>query len=437
MSIRRLWRSTPASAPLRGTLEVPGDKSITHRALMIASLAQGRSLVTNANLGEDCRATASILGDLGVAIVVDEGNYQVEVEGKGLGSLTEPAGILDAGNSGTTMRTILGLCAGVDGLSVVTGDASLLRRPMLRVVAPLRQMGATIDGRHFGDRAPLAVRGGDLSGVDLELQVASAQVKTAVLLAGLSADGPTTIVEPGSSRDHTERMLAAAGAKLRFGDNRVELEPDAGLSAMTWDVPGDISSAAFLLAAAAIVGDSDLTITNLGLNPGRAGVLEVMARMGADITVEVAGERFGERFGEVTVRGSELTGTTIQGPEIPALMDELPLVAVLASFAEGETVIRNAEELRVKESDRIDVMSNGLRELGADCRPLPDGMVINGPTVLHGGEVDSSGDHRAAMSFAVAGLRSEEPVVVKGWSSVATSFPEFLGLLGRAQGRFG
>jgi len=403
---------------------------------MISSIAEGRSVVTNANLGEDCLATATVLGGLGARITVDEANYQVEVEGKGMGSLREPAVILDAGNSGTTMRTILGLCAGVEGLSVVTGDASLLSRPMLRVVAPLRQMGATIDGRHFGDRAPLSVRGGDLSGVDLELQVASAQVKTAVLLAGLAARGSTSVTEPGSSRDHTERMLAAAGAKLRVGDNRVELEPVDVLASMTWDVPGDISSAAFLLAAAALVEDSDLTITNLGLNPGRSGILEVMSRMGAAIEVSVVGERFGEPVGEVRVRGSGLTGTTIEGPEVPTLIDELPLVAVLASFAEGETVIRNAEELRLKESDRIEVMSEGLNELGAECRPLADGMRIVGPSALHGAQVDSRGDHRAAMSFAVAGLRTQEPVVVKGWSSVATSFPEFLDLLGRAQGRY-
>jgi 3-phosphoshikimate 1-carboxyvinyltransferase len=437
MSIRRLWRSTPASAPLRGTLEVPGDKSITHRALMISAIAEGRSVVTNANLGEDCRATAILLDGLGAGIAVDERNYQVEVEGEGIGGLREPEAILDARNSGTTMRTILGLCAGVEGLSVVTGDASLLRRPMLRVVAPLRQMGAAIDGRRFGDRAPLCIRGGGLSGVDLELQMASAQVKTAVLLAGLAATGPTSIIEPGSSRDHTERMLAAAGAKIRRGANRVELEPVDALSAMTWDVPGDISSAAFLLAAAAIVDDSDLTIAKVGLNPGRTGILDVMSRMGADLDVKIAGDRFGEPFGDVTVRGSALSGTTIEGPEIPTLIDELPLLAVLASFAEGTTVIRNAEELRVKESDRIDVISKGLSELGADCEALPDGMRINGPSVLHGGEVDSLGDHRAAMSFAVAGLRTQAPVVVKGWSSVATSFPEFLDLLGRAQGRYG
>lgn len=408
---------------------------MTHRALLIASLAEGRSLITNANLGEDCRATASALALLGAGVGLDQSNYQVEVEGQGIGGLGEPAAIIDAGNSGTTLRTVLGLCAGVEGYSIVTGDESLRRRPMLRVVAPLRQMGAVIDGRQFADRAPLSVRGGDLTGVDLELPVASAQVKTALLLAGLAAAGPTTLKEPGSSRDHTERMLAAAGARLRVQGPRIELEPGPAVRPMTWEIPGDISSAAFLLAAAAIVPASDLTITDVGLNPTRTQALRVMARMGARVDVEVEGERGGERFGRVRVKGSELTGTTIGGAEIPALIDELPILAVLAACAEGETVIRDAQELRVKESDRIEVMRAGLQELGADCRSLPDGMIIRGGSELRGGEVDSHGDHRAAMSFAVAGLRAEQPVAVTGWSSVSTSFPEFLDLLGRAQGR--
>ena len=435
MSIRRLWRTSPASAPLEGSLAVPGDKSITHRALLIAALAEGRSLVTNANLGQDCRATAAGVNLLGAPTVVDEANHQVQVDGQGIGGLHEPEGIIDAGNSGTTMRTIAGVCAGIEGLSVVTGDASLLARPMLRVVAPLRQMGATVDGRAFGDRAPLCIRGGNLAGVDLELGVASAQVKTAVLLAGLQAAGPTSLIAP-TSRDHTERMLTAAGADLVIESNRVELRPGGSLREMTWEVPGDFSSAAFLVAAAAIVEDSDLTISGVGLNPTRAGLLAVMSRMGASIEVEVSGEHFGEPYGDVRVRHSALAGTTIEGAEVPGLIDELPVVAVLAACAEGETVIRNAEELRVKESDRIAVMCEGLRALGAECEPLPDGMRIRGPSPFEGAEVDSRGDHRAAMSFAVAGLRAERPVVVKGWSSVATSFPEFLDLLGRAQGRY-
>jgi 3-phosphoshikimate 1-carboxyvinyltransferase len=435
MSIKRRWQSTPASASLRGALEVPGDKSMTHRALLVASIAEGRSRITNANLGKDCRATADALAMLGVAVDLDESNHQVEVEGRGIGGLTEPEGIIDAGNSGTTLRTVLGLCAGVEGLSTLTGDASLRRRPMLRVVAPLRQMGARVDGRQKGDRAPLTVRGGGLTGIDLELPVASAQVKTAVLLAGLAATGPTTVVEPGTSRDHTERMLSSAGAALRSEGARVQLQPGPPLRPVNWVVPGDISSAAFLLAAATITEDSDLTITGVGLNPTRTRFLEVMARMGAGIDVRVVGERGGEPFGEVRARSSELTATTIEGAEIPSLIDELPVLSVLAACAEGETIIRDARELRVKESDRIEVMTSGLRALGADCEARSDGMTIRGVTELTGGEVDSHGDHRVAMSFAVAGLRAEQPVAVKGWSSVGTSFPEFSDLLDRAQGR--
>ncbi|MGH2752588.1 MAG: 3-phosphoshikimate 1-carboxyvinyltransferase [Actinomycetota bacterium] len=439
MPLRRPSRSSPATRPLCGTLELPGDKSMTHRALLLAGLAPGSSSITNANLGGDCRATASILQQLGAAVTVDESNYQVEVEGRPIGELQEPRGVLDAGNSGTTMRTVLGLCAATDGLSIVTGDDSLRRRPMLRVVVPLRQMGATIDGRHYGDQAPLTVRGGELRGIDIELPVASAQVKTAILLAGLAAEGPTSVIEPGPSRDHTERMLTAAGARVTAratgSGSRVDLEPGATLEPRTWDLPGDISSAAFLLAAAALIPGSDLTVTDVGLNPTRARVLDVMERMGADLDVVISGERFGEPFGDVTVRSSALSATTIEGPEVPSLIDELPIVAVLASCAQGETVVRDAEELRVKESDRIEVMCSGLRRLGVDCEPRPDGMVIRGPATLTGGGVDSHGDHRAAMSFAVAGLRAGEPVTVGGWSSVDTSFPEFLDLLGRAQGR--
>lgn len=414
---------------------MPGDKSMSHRALIISALARGRSIITHFNTGEDCVATARMLTDLGALCTVHESHAVVEVEGCGVGGFTEAERVLDAGNSGTTMRTMLGVCAGIEGLSVLTGDASLRARPMLRVVAPLRRMGARIDGRAQGDRAPLAVRGGSLTGIDLELPVASAQVKTAVLLAGLAAEGRTSVTEPGPSRDHTERMLAAAGAEVSVSGRTVVVGPGGGLDPTRWDVPGDLSSAAFLLAAAAIVPDSDLTIEDVGLNPTRAGALEVMRRMGAAIEVDVTGERGGEPVGRVRARGSDLYATTIEGEEIPALIDELPILAVLAACAEGRTVIRDAAELRVKETDRITVMTEGLRALGVDCEATPDGMVVNGPTAFAGATVDSRGDHRAAMSFAVAGLRAAGSVKVEGWSCVNTSFPEFLDLLGSAQGR--
>ncbi|MDQ4057832.1 MAG: 3-phosphoshikimate 1-carboxyvinyltransferase [Actinomycetota bacterium] len=429
-------RSSSPSRPLRGTVEVPGDKSMSHRALMISALARGRSLVTNLNTGEDCAATARLLTNLGAHCIPYETNAEVEVEGCGVGGFHEADGVLDAGNSGTTLRTMLGICAGIEGWSVLSGDASLRTRPMLRVVAPLRRMGARIDGRANGDRAPLAVRGGDLVGMDLELSVASAQLKTAVLFAGLAAEGRTTVTEPGPSRDHTERMLAAAGASLSVSRGAVVLDPTVGPEPMQWDVPGDISSAVFLLAAATLVPGSDLTIENVGLNPTRSGALEVMRRMGAAIEVEATGERGGEPVGWVRARASDLSATSVEGEEVPSLIDELPLLAVLAASAEGRTVIRDAAELRVKESDRIAVMTKGLRILGVDCEATPDGMIINGPAHLAGGTVDSRGDHRTAMSFAVAGLVAVGSVKVEGWSCVNTSFPEFLDILGRAQGRY-
>ena len=436
MSMKRLLRSSSPSSPLRGTIEVPGDKSMSHRALIISALTRGRSLVTNLNTGRDCVATAGILTELGAACTLHETDAEVEVKGCGVGGFHEARRVLDAENSGTTLRIMLGVCAGIEGLSVLTGDASLRTRPMLRVVAPLRQMGAQIDGRAHGDRAPLVVRGGPLTGVDLELSIASAQLKTAVLFAGLAAEGRTWVTEPGPSRDHTERMLAAAGAELSVSDSTVVLEPGVDLEPTRWDLPGDISSAAFLLAAATIVPGSDLTISDVGLNPTRTGAIEVMRRMGAAIEIDVTGERGGEPVGSVRARASDLRATTIEGEEVPALIDELPLLAVLAANAEGRTVMRDAAELRVKESDRITVMTEGLRALGVDCEATPDGMVINGPAALVGGTVDSRGDHRTAMSFAVAGLGATGSVKVEGWSCVNTSFPEFLDLLGRAQGRY-
>ena len=433
--MRRHRTTAGAPTPLRGALEVPGDKSVTHRALIIAALSAGRSTVANANLGRDCLGTAALLSALGAACEVDEAKAQVEVEGRGAAGLREAEGVLDAGNSGTTMRMMLGVCAAIEGLSVLTGDASLRRRPMLRVVVPLRRMGAMIDGRAHGDRAPLVVRGGALDGIEIDLPVASAQVKTAVLLAGLRAEGPTTVSEPTPTRDHTERMLLAAGADVDANSKRVVLRPGPALEARKWEVPGDISSGLFLLAAAVIIEGSHLTLTNLSFNRRRAQALSVMERMGADLAIERTGERCGEPVGTVTVRASKLTATNMGGDEIPALIDELPILAVLASCAEGETVISDASELRLKESDRIEAMVAGLQSLGVDCEARPDGMVIRGPANLTGGEVDSHGDHRVAMSLAVAGLRTYDPVRVRGWGCVNTSFPEFLDLLGRAQGR--
>jgi 3-phosphoshikimate 1-carboxyvinyltransferase len=420
---------------LTGEITVPGDKSISHRALLLAALARGSSRVQGMNVGADVLATVRALRHLGVACRVADANREVEIEGNGWAGLHEPDDIIDAGNSGTTIRTLAGVCAGVAGLTVLTGDAAVRRRPMLRVVAPLRQMGATIDGRAHGDRPPLAIRGGPLSGIDLDMTVASAQVKTAILIAGLHASGSTSVTEPAPSRDHTERMLAAAGVPLHRDERTVTVEGGQDLIAMEWIIPGDLSAAMFLLVGALLVDGSDLAVKGVGINGTRSGALDVLARMGARLDVEPQGEHGGEPVGLIHGRTSELHGTHVTPDEVPSLIDEIPVLAVAATQATGETVIAGAEELRYKESDRIAAIVAALQAVGGDADELPDGLVVRGPTPLTGGEVDARGDHRIAMALAIAGLVAHGRVSVKGWGSVQTSFPEFLDVLGRAQGR--
>lgn len=432
----------PKERPLRGVLRVPGDKSISHRALVLSALARGRSVVTNLNTGADVRATAGALSQLGVTCVIEVGDpirgkgaaakSRAVVEGSGWSGFREPSGVIDVGNSGTTIRTLVGVCAGVPGLTILTGDESIRKRPMLRVVVPLREMGATIDGRDHGDRAPLAVRGGDLTGVEHHLSVASAQVKTALLLAGLRAGGITEVTEPARSRDHTERMLATAGADIEVDGSTTRITGGRDLIPVDREIPGDISSALFLVAAALLVPGSDLTIEGVGLNPTRTAALEVLAAMGADLTVDET-DVSDEPVGTIRVRHSRLRGTDIGGELVPRLIDELPILATLATQAEGRTEISGASELRVKESDRIVALSAGLTALGATVEERPDGLGVEGPAPLNGGDVDSVHDHRIAMSFAVAGLVADGNVKVGGWSCVNTSFPEFLDLLGAAQ----
>ena len=413
---------------------MPGDKSISHRALMAATLAHGRSKITNLNVAADVVATGEILTAVGGVVEIDRNNAQAEVDGCGWDGLREPEPVLDAGNSGTTLRAMLGICAAIPGLSVLTGDASLRRRPMLRAVAPLRQMGASIDGRAHGDRAPLTVRGGPLTAVDVELPVASAQVKTAVLLAGLRAEGTTVVSEPAPSRDHTERMLSALGATLERDGLSVSIRGGGEIRPLDMAVPGDVSSAAFLIVAALLCPGSEIELTGVGLNPTRTGLLETLVDMGGSITWEATngGDRT-EPSGSVRVEHSRLTGREVD--VLPSLMDEVPILCVAATQAEGPTRIRGGSELRVKESDRIAAMADGLTKLGANVEPLPDGLVITGPTPLRGGDVDPRGDHRIALAFAIAGLISQDHVVVHGWSCVDTSFPEFLDVLGRLQGK--
>ncbi|MDI3522570.1 MAG: 3-phosphoshikimate 1-carboxyvinyltransferase [Bacillota bacterium] len=414
----------PASSPLRGTITVPGDKSISHRALLLGALAEGTTTVHNFLRSADCLSTASCLKALGVGIEGLEGSGPVTVAGRGLQGLAEPEDVLDAGNSGTTARLLLGILAGQPFTALLTGDASLRRRPMARVTAPLARMGAQILGRRDGSLLPLAVRGGRLRGGHFALPVASAQLKSALLLAGLNAEGETSITEPAPSRDHTERMLAAWGVPLRRAGSSVILPAGPRLRAQTVSVPGDISAAAFFLVAAAILPGSQVTIKGVGVNSTRTGVLDVLARMGAPVTLTNRHEESGEPLADITVAAAPLQGVEIAGQLIPRLIDEIPALAVAACYAQGETVIRDAAELRVKESDRLAALARELGALGADIRELPDGLIIRG-RLLHGGEVKSHGDHRLAMALAVAALAARGPVTIAGADCVSISFPTF------------
>jgi 3-phosphoshikimate 1-carboxyvinyltransferase len=423
--------STPV--PLVGSVTVPGDKSISHRALILSALADGSSTITNINRGADVGATLGFLRGLGVRcewVSKDE----LRVEGCGLDSLREPDDVLDAHNSGTTLRLGLGVLAGAPLGAVLTGDASLRARPMHRVVKPLRRLGAEIDGRSNGDRAPLWVRGRPLHGAELRIDVASAQVKSAVLLAARGTKKKTAAGGPPPTRDHTERMLAAAGVRLGRSPGAVAVTGGQRPRPLDRRVPGDISSALYLVVAATLIEGSSLMIADVGLNPTRCGALDVLKAMGADLSIEAQGEWGGEPVGRVTARAADLHAADIDPALVPVLIDELPVLAVAATQARGTTLIRGAEELRVKESDRIEVIAAGLRRLGATVEPRPDGLVVQGPARLQPGAVTARGDHRMALSFAVAGLISGSQVDIEGWESVAVSFPTWTEVLASARG---
>ncbi len=423
--------------PLRGRVTVPGDKSISHRALLVAALAPGRSTITGLNDGDDVTRTLTAIRLLGARVGLPGDNGQREVEGYGWAGLGEPADTIAAGNSGSTARMVAGVCAGVPGLSVISGDDTLRRRPMLRVVAPLRAMGASIEGREHGDRLPLSIRGAPLTGIEHDLTVASAQVKTALLLAGMGATGSTSVTEPLRSRDHTELMLTAAGVELRSDGLSITIAGGQEPRPMSWSIPGDISSALFLVVACCLVPGSQLTIAGVGLNPTRSAALDVLRTMGADIDVSHADVISGEATGDVTVRSARLQATTVGAQQVPSLIDEIPALAIAAAHADGETTFEGVGELRAKESDRIATIVEGLTSLGGDAAAEGDSLVVRGPTVLDGGRIRARGDHRIAMAFAVAGLIARSPVTVDGWSAVDTSFPTFLEVLGRAQGGTG
>ncbi len=412
---------------LRGSIRVPGDKSISHRALMLGAIAQGETQIQGLLLGEDPRSTAQCFQAMGAEI--SELNTElVHVKGIGLGNLQEPSNVLDAGNSGTTLRLMLGLLAShSERFFCVTGDNSLRSRPMSRVVNPLQQMGAQIWGRKGSSLAPLAVQGQSLKPIHYHSPIASAQVKSCILLAGLTVEGKTTVTEPALSRDHSERMLRAFGANLVSDPetNSVTVTGPAYLVGQKVIVPGDISSAAFWLVAGSIVPDSELVIENVGINPTRTGVLEALTMMGADIQQENQREVAGEPVADLRVRSSRLHSCTIAGAIIPRLIDEIPILAVAAVFAQGTTIIRDAEELRVKESDRIAVMAQQLNQMGAQVRELPDGMEIIGGTPLTGTDVDSHTDHRIAMSLAIAALNASGTTTIHRAEAASVSYPEF------------
>ncbi|MEB3827671.1 3-phosphoshikimate 1-carboxyvinyltransferase [Phormidium sp. CCY1219] len=418
----------PDGVALRGRIRVPGDKSISHRALMLGAIATGETTIEGLLLGEDPRSSAGCFQALG-AQISELNEQQVKVRGVGVGNLSEPMDILDAGNSGTTMRLMLGILAShPDRFFAVTGDKSLRSRPMSRVVQPLQQMGAQIWGRDRGRVAPLAIQGQPLHPIHYRSPVASAQVKSCILLAALMAEGDTTVTEPALSRDHSERMLKAFGADIVTDreSKSVTLTGPAQLTGQLVVVPGDISSAAFWLVAAAIVPGSELTIENVGVNPTRTGILDALAMMEADIQLENQRTIAGEPVADIRVRHSSLQGCLLSGEMIPRAIDEIPILAVAAAFAKGKTVIRDAAELRVKESDRLAVMASVLTKMGAKVTELPDGLEISGGSALTGTDADSHDDHRVAMSVAIAALNATGTTTIHHAEAAAISYPDFV-----------
>lgn len=410
--------------PITGEIEVPGDKSISHRAIMFGSMASGTTHITNFLESDDCLHTLEAFRKLGVSI--EKEDTSIIIQSDGIDAFKEPTEPIYFGNSGTSARLMIGLLAGLPLFTVIYGDPHLTKRPMDRVIIPLKQMGLKIEGRENGSLLPLAIRGTELTGITYTLPVKSAQVKSAILLAGLLANGKTKVIEIGPSRDHTERMLKAFGANIEVNDNEITITNQSALKATDIHVPGDISSAAFWLVAAAIVPNSLLTIRNVGLNPTRTGMIDVLQAMGADLLIENERVMGGEKLGDITVTQTKLNGTTIEGDIIPRLIDEIPIIALLATQAEGKTTIRNAEELRVKETDRIEAVVDVLSSLGADIESMEDGMVINGKTSLTGGHVKSYSDHRIAMMAIIASLIAKEDVTLDDTSSIAVSYPNFL-----------
>ncbi len=418
--------------PLRGTFRVPADKSISHRAVILAALADDDTRIENFLQSETTHATSNCLRRLGVEIEQIDPTMLI-VHGRGLHMLREPSDVLYCAGSGTTMRLLAGICAGQNFLSIFDGTPALKRRPMARVAEPLRAMGATILARDDGRLPPLAIRGtSPLRGIDYTLPVISAQVKSAILLAALFADSPTTVHEPSASRDHTERMLKACGVDLQIANSGLRIEPVQHISIPNarFAIPSDFSSAAFIIVAASLVVNSEICIERIGINATRTGLLDALERMGARVKVEDTGSESGEPIGDLIIHSAELWATQVSGDEVPRMIDEFPIFAVAATQARGETVVRDAQELRVKESDRIATLVQELRKMGAQIEERADGFVVGGPTPLHGARVDAHNDHRLAMSLAVAGLIAHGETIIDGWECVVDSFPNFEETLG-------
>ena len=408
---------------LNGMIQVPGDKSISHRSIMFGAIAKGTTTVEGFLLGEDCLSTIDCFKKLGVQITVDGTN--VEIQSNGIEGWNEPTEVLYTGNSGTTTRLMLGILSGTNFHSIMTGDASIGKRPMRRVVDPLRLMGAQISGRVDGQYTPLAIQGTKLQPIDYTMPVASAQVKSAILLAGLQAEGTTIVREKEVSRDHTERMLKQFGAEIDVVDGVVSLKGGQTLHGTHVNVPGDISSAAFFLVAGAITPNSKITLQNVGVNETRDGILRVLKQMGANIDVQIEDAAAAEPTATITVETSSLQGITIEGDIIPTLIDEIPIIALLATQSNGKTIIKDAEELKVKETNRIDAVVNELKKLGANITATDDGMIIEGPTKLHGASLTTYGDHRIGMMGAVAAFITEGDVTLDDADCIAVSYPTF------------
>jgi 3-phosphoshikimate 1-carboxyvinyltransferase len=420
------------TSKINGEIKVSGDKSITHRGLIVGSISEGITILKDYSTCDDCMATMEIMKKLGINILKNKAT--IRIEGTGLHGLKEPGDVLDCKNSGTSMRLLSGLLSGQNFFSVLTGDSSLLRRPMKRIIEPLNLMGAKISGRENDQFAPLTIKGGNLKAIDYKLEVASAQVKSAILLASLYAEGNSSVTEPAQSRDHTERILNLYGAKIGSSKNKITLKEKNELKGKEISIPGDISSAAFFLVLASIIKGSRLLIKNVGINPTRIGIIEVLKSMGADISIKNERNKNYEPVADLLVKASKLKSIKMFGKVIPKVIDELPILAVAATQAEGVTEIKDAQELRVKETDRIYAIAAGLKKMGAKVEEKPDGLIIEGPSRLKGDICESFDDHRIGMALAIAGVLAEGKTQLLESECIDVSFPEFTSILRRICG---